>query len=175
MSKDTSNKSPKNTKVDSDIHSQLLALTESLQRERADSTNLRRRHEQEISGLKDYLKIDIIRQLLPVIDNFERSLKHVPKDLETNEYVAGIKSIIKQFEKVITELGVTKIDTVGYEFNPSLHEAISMEEGNGDIEIISQELQPGYKLGDNVIRPAIVKVKPQKAGYKQSNERLKEK
>jgi molecular chaperone GrpE len=143
-----------------DNHQQLMALTEALQRERADSQNIRRRHEQEMDSLGDYVKINVIKDLLPVIDNFERSIKHIPEKLKDDEYIAGIKSILKQFEKVIRDLGVQKIETVGHPFNPAYHEAISMEEGEGDIETVVEELQPGYKINDQVIRHSIVKVKP---------------
>lgn len=159
MSKDGAKKSPK---VDaSELEAKLSELTEALQRERADSVNLRRQYDEQIVSLKDYVKADVIRDLLPVIDNFERSLKHVPKDLETNDYVQGIKGIVKQFEKSLETLGVSRVETVGQLFDPSLHEAVSMEDGDGSHEIVSEELQPGYRLGDNVIRHAMVKVKMQ--------------
>jgi len=113
-----------------------------------------------MSSLGDYVKINVIKDLLPVIDNFERSIKHIPNNLKDDEYIAGIKSILKQFEKVIKDLGVEKIETVGHPFNPAYHEAISMEEGDGDTETVVEELQPGYKINDQVIRHSIVKVKP---------------
>lgn len=155
-------KDVKKTKMTSEVDNlkvQVAELTEALQRERADSTNLRRRHEEQVVSLKSLIKADVVKELLPVIDNFERSLKHVPKDLENNDFVAGIKGIIKQFEDIITRLGVERIKTVGEVFNPEFHEAISMEDGKGTHEIISEELQPGYKLGDYVVRHAMVKVK----------------
>jgi molecular chaperone GrpE len=139
---------------------EVLALTEALQRERADSENLRRRHDQDMANLRSYVKADVVKDLLPVIDNFERSVKHIPEDLKDNDYIMGIKSILNQFEKVIGDLGVEKIKTVGQPFNPSLHEAVSMEEGEGEQEVVVEELQSGYKIGDQVIRHAIVKVKP---------------
>jgi len=145
----------KNTHVD-----EVAVLTEALQRERADSQNLRRRHEQDIANLRDYVKADVIKDLLPVIDNFERSVKHIPENLKNSDYIMGIKSILNQFEKVIKDLGVEKIETVGQPFNPSLHEAVAIEEGEGEHEIVVEELQSGYKIGDQVIRHAIVKVKP---------------
>lgn len=138
---------------------QIEDLTLALQRERADSVNLRRRHEEQIASLNDYVKADVIQDLLPVIDNFERSIKHVPKELQSNDYVKGIEGIVKQFEKTLETLGVKRIATVGEVFNPTYHEAVSMEEGKGSHEIVSEELQPGYTLGENVIRHAMVKVK----------------
>jgi molecular chaperone GrpE len=140
---------------------QVADLTAALQRERADAMNIRRNYDAQISGLRSTAKAGVVRDLLPVIDNFERSLKHIPADLEGNDYVKGIQGIVKQFEKTLADMGVEKIKTVGEPFNPHLHEAVSMEEGDGDHEIVSEELQPGYKLGDDVIRHAMVRVKQQ--------------
>ncbi len=142
-----------------DLQQQIGELTEALQRERADVTNVRRQHEEQITGLKDMVKATIVRQLLPVIDNFERALKHVPKELQSNEYVKGVQGVVKQFEDTLTQMGVERIKTVGEVFDPVLHEAISMEEGDGTVEVICEELQPGFKLGDDIIRHAMVKVK----------------
>jgi molecular chaperone GrpE len=138
---------------------QVAELTEALQRERADATNIRRRHDEQIAGLKSMVKASVVRDLLPVIDNFERALKHVPKDLEGHEYANGIQSIVKQFEKTLSELGVERISTVGEPFDPRYHEAVSMEDGDGATEVVSEELQAGYKIGEEVIRHAMVRVK----------------
>jgi molecular chaperone GrpE len=156
-----SDKKPQKTEEVEQLELQIAALTEALQRERADATNIRRRHEEQLGKLKTLVKADVIAQLLPVIDNFERALKHIPEDLEGNDYVKGIDSIVKQFEKALSDLGVQRIKTVGEVFDPNLHEAISMEEGEGDQEVVSEELQSGYILGDEVLRHAMVRVSQQ--------------
>ena len=138
---------------------EIADLTQALQRERADALNLRRRHEEELAGLRDRVKANVVSDLLPVIDNFERALKHVPEDLEGNDYIKGVQGVVKQFEKTLADMGVERIKTVGEAFDPELHEAVSVEEGNADTETVSEELQSGYRLGNNVIRHAIVKVK----------------
>lgn len=142
-----------------DLEQENAELTEALQRERADITNVRRRHEEQIAGLKSSLKANVVRDLLPVIDNLERALKHVPKDIEDHDYIKGVQGVVKQFEKTLSNLGVEKIKTVGEKFDPTYHEAVSMEDGDGKDEIVSEELQSGYRLGDEVIRHAMVKVK----------------
>lgn len=134
-------------------------LTEALQRERADAANIRRRHDEQIARLKDLVKAGVVSDLLPVIDNVERALKHVPADLSGNDYIKGVQGIVKQFEKTLADIGVQRIKTVGEAFDPHLHEAVSMEEGDGHKEIISEELQAGYTLGDEVIRHALVGVR----------------
>lgn len=144
-----------------DLLAQINELTEALQRERADSENIRRRHDAQIGSLKDLVKANVVRDLLPVIDNFERSLKHVPKELESSDFVKGVQSVVKQFEKTLSDIGVKRIKTVGEVFDPRYHEAVSMEDGTGTVEIISEELQSGYQLGDEIIRHAMVRVKMQ--------------
>lgn len=143
------------------LEQQIAELTEALQRERADATNIRRRHDEQISGLKNVIKSSVIKDLLPVIDNFERALKHVPEELKDNEYVKGVQGVVKQFEKTLADLGVQRIKTVGHPFDPHWHEAVSMEEGEGDQEVVSEELQAGYAIGEEVVRHAMVRVKNQ--------------
>lgn len=141
------------------LQQQIADLTQALLRERADATNLRRRQEAQIASLRTSVKADVVRQLLPVIDNFERALKHVPKALEGDDYVKGVQGIVRQFEKALESLGVERIQTANADFDPRYHEAISMEEGDGTREVVSEELQPGYRIGDDVIRHAMVRVR----------------
>lgn len=145
-----------------DLQRQATELTEALQRERADSVNLRRRVEEEKAVMGNVYKSMVIHELLPAIDNLERALMHVPKDLKDHDYVKGVQGVIKQFEQCFARLGVERIKTKGEHFDPHLHEAVHMEHGDGKHEIISEELQAGYKIGDEVVRPAMVKVKKEK-------------
>jgi molecular chaperone GrpE len=140
------------------LQQQLGELTEALQRERADATNLRRRHDEQIANLRNVVKANVVRDLLPVIDNFERALKHVPAELADNDYIKGVQAVVSQFEKTLASLGVQRIKTVGEPFDPRYHEAISMDEGEGTEEVVSEELQSGYTLGDEVIRHSMVRV-----------------
>lgn len=161
MSEKPKAKNKKN--VVEDLKQQVGELTEALQRERADSLNIRRRHDEQIASLKDLVKVGVIEDLLPVIDNFERALKHVPKDLENNDYVKGVSGVVKQFEDTLQQMGVEKIMTVGEQFDPNLHEAVGVEGDENELsagtEMVSEELQSGYKLNDVIIRHAMVKVK----------------
>jgi molecular chaperone GrpE len=160
MSKDKTHKPQNSTDPQiEDLEQQVAELTEALQRERADSTNLRRRTEEEKSKLADFYKANVVRSLLPALDTLEKALKHAPKDLKDHDYVKGVEGVVKQFEKVLSDLGVERINTVGEEFDPRYHEAVSMEEGEGDVEVVCEELQPGYKIGDEIVRHAFVKVK----------------
>jgi molecular chaperone GrpE len=145
-----------------ELEQKIAELTRALQRERADAENLRRRTTEEKSRLGGFYKAMVVQELLPALDNLERSLTHTPKDLKDHDYVKGVKSVIKQFEQSFAQLGVKRIKTVGEVFDPKLHEAVHMEEGAGTVEVVCEELQPGYKIGDEVIRHAMVKVKMEK-------------
>jgi molecular chaperone GrpE len=155
---DKSKKSKSGAQKPAVLQQQIDELTRALQRERADAVNLRRRHEAEITALRGRVKSSVIEELLPVIDNFERALKHVPKDLEGNDYIKGVQAVVKQFESTLADMGVERIKTVGEPFDPQLHEAVATEEGDGD-HVITEELQAGYRIGDDVIRHAMVRVK----------------
>jgi Molecular chaperone GrpE (heat shock protein) len=152
-------KTPKSGSKTSELEQQIAELTAAVQRERADAVNLRRRHDEDMASLRVRTKAVVVKDLLPIIDNFERALKHVPKELEGNEYVKGVNAILKQFEKTLGDMGVERIKTVGEPFDPHMHEAVSAEEGDGDQEIVSEELQSGYKIGNDVIRHAMVRVR----------------
>jgi molecular chaperone GrpE len=141
------------------LQAKVEELTHALKVERADAINLRRRHDEDMSNLRSRVKATVISDLLPVIDNFERALKHVPADLVDNDYVKGVQGVVKQFEKTLEDIGVKRIKTVNEHFDPHFHEAVSMEDGEGDDEIITEELQAGYKIGNDVIRHAMVRVK----------------
>ncbi len=140
------------------LQQQIANLTEALQLERADAMNLRRRHDEHVTNLKVIVKANVVRDLLPVIDNFERALKHVPEELANNEYIKGVQGIVQQFEKTFSAIGVKRIQTTGEPFDPRYHEAVSMEDGEGEQEIVIEELQPGYTLGSEIIRHAMVRV-----------------
>ncbi len=140
------------------LEMQVAELTEALQRERADALNIRRRFDEEKASLAGYYKANVLQELLPAIDNLELALKHVPEDLQGNNYVKGVESVAKQFDERLQSLGLERIKTVGEHFDPHLHEAVQHDEGDGENDVVSEELQSGWKLGDTVIRPAMVKV-----------------
>ena len=145
-----------------ELQQKIGELTQALQRERADAENLRRRSQEEKARLGEFYKAMVIQELLPALDNLDRAFKHTPKELKDSDYVKGVQGVLKQFEQSFAQLGVKRIKTVGEIFDPRLHEAVQMEEGDGTVEVVCEELQPGYLLGDEVIRHAMVKVRMEK-------------
>ena len=140
-----------------DLEQEIGELTADLQRIQADFVNYKRRSEEDVSRARMSGKSIMVMALLPVIDNLERALSHQPKELAKNEWAKGVKKTSEQLMKELSNLGVYKIDTKDQEFNPDFMDAVSVE-GEGDKEIVAEELQAGYIMNEEVIRPAMVKV-----------------
>jgi molecular chaperone GrpE len=138
---------------------QIAELTGDLQRQRADFENYRKRVDAEKQAARAAGKIGVIFQLLPVLDDIELAVGHMPEELKSNEWAHGVKSLPGKLEKNLEAIGVSKIDArVGTPFNPEQHEAVTMEDGDGEREVVAEELRAGYKMGNDVIRPAMVRV-----------------
>ena len=127
-----------------------------LLRTAAEFDNFKKRTEREKLTVAEFAKAGLIKQLLPILDNIDRAAA-VEKD--TPDYIKGIEMIVKQFEGIAENLGVTQIAKAGDEFNPELHEAVMhIEDETLGENVIAEVLQKGYKIGDTVIRAAMVKV-----------------
>ena len=131
-------------------------LTTDLQRVQAEFQNYKRRSEAEKAEVSDFVKARVVREFLAVRDSFDQELAHRPATVDA-EWAKSIDAIRAQFDKTLATLGVERFESVGQPFDPHLHEAISMEGGN---EVVTEELQAGYKLGDTILRHAMVKVGP---------------
>jgi len=144
----------------SDIESaqQIGELTAHLQRLQAEFDNYRRRAADQQASILSLAKEDVVMQILPIIDNIDRALSHVPAELADNAWAKGVATVGKQSLETLASMGVSKIKTVGQPFDHNTMEAIAAE-GEGDGEVVAEELQAGYALGEKVIRPAMVKVK----------------
>src|SRR3990167_10908006 len=91
---------------------QVADLTEALQRERADATNIRRRAEDERQQMANFYKAIVVRDILPIIDNCERLLDHISRHSEERPLKSGVEQIVKQAQKVLVDLGVERIKTI---------------------------------------------------------------
>lgn len=149
---------PKSKKQE-ELEQQLGELMLDLQRTRADFENYRKRVETEKAMARAHGRVGAISQLLPIIDTIERATTHVPEELKDNAWANGIVGLTKKLDKALLELDIKKIDaTPGTPFNPELHEAVQFDESDGEHEVIAEELQAGYMLGDDVLRHSMVKV-----------------
>jgi molecular chaperone GrpE len=138
----------------------ITELTEDLQRTRADFENYRKRVEAEKQSARAAGESLAILRLLPVIDNIERAIVHIPDDLADNKWAQGIAGLSKQLEKSLESLNLKRIEAnPGTPFDPELHEAVQFDEdAEGEHEVIAEELQAGYTLNGQPIRHAMVKV-----------------
>jgi molecular chaperone GrpE len=139
-------------------------LKERLARRQADFENYRKRMDRERSDTYNRVVVDIAAKLLPVLDNLKRALEaeasvEASESDEFRHFLSGVDLIYKQLKGVLEALGVTAIASVGEQFNPHIHEAV-VTEATDDYEpdTVMQEIVSGYRLGDKLIRPALVKV-----------------
>lgn len=138
-------------------NTEVQELTEHLQRLQAEFQNFRRRSEEQRSSFIDVAKEEVVASILPILDNIARATSHRPDELKDNAWAEGVSQISRQAEDTLRNLGVERIETLGQPFDPNLHEAVGSDE-SGQSEVVVEELQPGYKLNERVIRPAMVKV-----------------
>lgn len=150
---------PKSNKQD-ELEQQIAELTADLQRTRADFENYRKRVEAEKTAAREAGQSAAILKLIPVIDNIERAVVHIPDELKENKWAQGVAGLAKNLEKSLDALNLKRIESKsGDVFDPELHEAIQFDEdAEGETEIIEQELQAGYTLNGRPIRHAMVKV-----------------
>ena len=129
------------------------------QRERAEFQNYKRRVERETRESYQNATLDVLKSVLPIIDDFERAMTNVPATLAADSWVQGVTLIQKKFSHMLKEYNVAALDPLGEPFDPNRHQALGVDEET-DIESghVSSVLQKGYVAGESVLRPAIVKV-----------------
>lgn len=126
----------------------------------ADFDNFRKRSEREKQEIAARVKADVVEELLPMVDNFERAKTSIRAETDGERRIDGsYQGIYKQFVEAMRGLGVAAIETVGKEFDPNVHEAIMREESAEVPEgFVTQEFRRGFMFGDKLLRPAMVKV-----------------
>jgi molecular chaperone GrpE len=143
-------------------------LKNSLARRQADFENYRKRMDRERSETYNRVVADVAEKLLPVSDNLKRALEveasvEAAESDEFRHFLSGVDLIWKQLTGVLDALGVKPISAVGEKFNPHIHEAVVTEETEEyEPDTVIQEIRSGYRLGDKLIRPALVKVSTRK-------------
>ena len=148
-------KSKKQSEIDA-LKAELTAQKELLLRTAAEFDNFKRRTEKERISVAEYAKADMLKQFLPIFDNVDRAHSF---DAESADYAKGIELTVKMLSEVVGKLGLVAIGEVGEIFDPNLHQAVMhIEDDNLGENVISQVLQKGYKIGDTVVRPAMVQV-----------------
>jgi molecular chaperone GrpE len=133
------------------------ALLDRLARLQAEFDNARKRAAREQQEFREFAAADVLRNILPILDSFERALKAVGG--ESGEFRSGVELIYRQFQDALQKMGVQPIPAAGQLFDPRVHEAIEMVDTTEvkDHHVLD-ELQRGYKYKDRLLRPAMVRV-----------------
>jgi molecular chaperone GrpE len=150
------------------VEAENAELKNSLARRQADFENYRKRVDRERSETYNRVVADVAEKLLPVSDNLKRALEaeasvEAAESDEFRHFLSGVDLIWKQLTGVLEALGVKAIPAVGEQFNPHIHEAVVTEATDEyEPDTVIQEIRSGYRLGDKLIRPALVKVSTRK-------------
>ncbi len=139
-----------------ETEAKLAETVDGWQRSQAEFQNYKKRVERDSEMMRSNMKGDIVKKILPVLDDLERAMQNRPAD---EPWTNGIELIVRKFQSVLDSEGVKKIEAEGVEFNPNFHEAISNEPSE-EVEsgYVIAIVQNGYMLGERVIRPALVRV-----------------
>lgn len=153
-------KKEKKSKKDAELEkvkAELESKNDLLLRTAAEFDNFKKRTERERASVAEFAKANVIKELLPILDNIDRAA--LMEDKTSTDYIKGIELIVKQFEALGDKLGLVELAKVGDSFDPNCHEAVMhIEDGDLGENVIAEVLQKGFKIGDTVIRPAMVKV-----------------
>jgi molecular chaperone GrpE len=126
------------------------------QRAQADFINYKRRNEQERKEFGLYANAEMLKKILPVVDDLERALENVPEDIAGHEWVEGVRLVERKFKSNLDAAGVKQVLALGMAFDPNYHEAVHQEAGPEGVVV--GEFQKGYLLNDKLLRPARVVV-----------------
>jgi molecular chaperone GrpE len=125
----------------------------------ADLENLKKRQEREISEVRQFANENLIKELLPILDNLERALEHGRQSEAPDPLMEGLDLVNQDFLKVLGRFGITPINSIGEPFDPAYHHAVMEEEApEVDDQTVLKELQKGYLLQNRLLRPAMVVV-----------------
>lgn len=160
VKEETAKETPEEKETDSkeaQLQKQLDEKNDQLLRMAAEYDNFRKRSQREKDALYADCKASVIKELLPVIDNFDRVFAN--PDASFDDYKKGVEMTFKQFGEMLKKLNVEFFGEVGEEFDPNIHNAVmhTEDESLGE-NVITTVLAKGYKVGDKVIRPAMVAV-----------------
>lgn len=139
------------------MEEQLAQQKDLLLRTAAEFDNYKRRTEKEKQAVGEFVKAQTLKAFLPTLDNIDRA--KAAEGQAPEEYAKGVQMILRQFAEAVEKSGLIEIEAAGQPFDPNMHEAVMhVEDGEAGENIVLEVLQKGYKVGDTVVRPAMVKV-----------------
>ena len=147
-------KTTKNAQLEK-LQAELDKTDDLLKRTAAEFDNYKKRTDREKSSIAEFARAGLIKKLLPILDNVDRASS---ADRDSADYLKGVEMIIKQFETIASDLELIELAQVGDPFDPNFHDAVMhIEDETLGENVVAEVLQKGYKIGDTVIRPAMVK------------------
>jgi molecular chaperone GrpE len=142
-----------------EAQAEVARVRDQLLRTAADFDNFRKRTRREVDDAHKRGKEELLRELLPVFDNLERAVVHAEQASDAKAVADGVGMVLKQFQDTLGKVGIKRIAALGGPFDPSLHEAIQQIETNDHpAGTIVAEVQPGYAMGDRLVRASMVVV-----------------
>jgi molecular chaperone GrpE len=137
----------------------IAGLKDQLLRTAADYDNYRKRSRREVEDALGAGREAMLKDLLPVFDNLERATAHADSVTDLGSFTNGIQMVMRQFVEALKRAGIERVPGLGAAFDPSVHEAIQhLETTDYEPGAVAAEVQPGYRLGERLIRPALVVV-----------------
>lgn len=160
MSKDKKDKKEKlktQSEVEGDYKKQAEENLAGWQKALADYQNLQKEMDKRISDMNDFVSSAVILELLPIFDNYQIAIKHIPETEKKESWAIGLEHILKMWDEFLKNYEAQKIKTIGEKFDPYFHESVGQvnDSKSGD-QIIIEEKLSGYKIKEVVIRPAKV-------------------
>ena len=145
-----------------ELEEKLAAAEQELLYARAETQNVRRRMEKDVADARTYAATSFARDMLSVADNLARGLAAIPESLRDEAsmkgLVTGLEATGRELEAVFAKHGIEKVPAMGLPLDPNLHQAMMEIPGDAEPGTIVQELQPGYRIRDRLLRPALVGV-----------------
>ncbi len=151
-------KKPLKKKSPAQYEQQIGELTLHLQKLQAEFENYKKRELQEKAAMMGNAKVAVLSELLPALDNFDRAATHLPTELESNSWAKGMQYVGQQLLTILEDMGISQYNPLGEVFDHARHEALEHIASDKPPETIVEVLTPGYQMGEQIIRPATVKV-----------------
>lgn len=151
----------KSREIIAELKATIDELEQKSLRDKAELINYRKRKDEEVARMMKYCNEDMVKELLGVIDNFERAIGMDDHNLEdeVSKFLSGFKMIYCNLDQILKKYGVSEIETKEQAFDPAFHQAVLTEHADGvEPGMIIEVMQKGYMLKDKVIRPSMVKV-----------------
>jgi len=142
-----------------ELQARASANLDGWQRARAEFANYKKRVEGQLRDSYQNAAADVLKDVLPVLDDFDRAIANVPADLAENPWVTGMSMIERKLVKLLDDYGVTPVDPTGQPFDPTRDEAVGVDDAsNLPSGVVTATLARGYKVGERTLRPAMVRV-----------------